>query len=178
MYFLRRYRRKLLFPPGLLALGFLLLLGCMQLARNKKLQTQHILKLTVMPRCDGPASFFDDGSASRWCYTQQEIEALRIWHDYPFTDHAFSNWWVIQTAQQSLCRLRKFPNSVNGIRFRFYSDASYSEVVKVLDILKRNNWRQYAVDNCGKTLTIYVLTEEPEPEDSPKYIDDCLPNFL
>ncbi|GGF18385.1 hypothetical protein GCM10011383_32320 [Hymenobacter cavernae] len=150
----------------------------MQIARNKKLQTQHVLKLTIMPRCDGSPSFFDDGSASRWCYTQQEIEALRIWHDYTFTNHAFSNRWTIQAAQQSLYRLRKYPNSVNGIRFRFYSGASYSDVVRVLDMLTRNNWHQYAVDNRGKTLTIYVLTEEPESEYSPKYIDNCLPNFL
>ncbi|WP_324671556.1 hypothetical protein [Hymenobacter sp. GOD-10R] len=160
MYFPRRYRRKLLFPPGLLALSVLLLLGCMRIAKDQRFRPQYVLQFSTMLNCDKNYSILDNGLISRWCYTQQELGALRIWRDYSFTSNAFSNWWIIQASQQHLDKLQRFPNSVDGIRFCFGSDAFYGNVIQVLDMLTKQKKDRYIVDNRGKMLTIYAFAEE------------------
>ncbi|MGI4736024.1 MAG: hypothetical protein ACRYG7_12685 [Janthinobacterium lividum] len=50
MFLPRRHYRRLLLPPGWVALGFLLLLGCLALlSHRQQLRLENVLQLT-MPR--------------------------------------------------------------------------------------------------------------------------------
>ncbi|OUJ71189.1 hypothetical protein BXP70_22155 [Hymenobacter crusticola] len=145
----------------------------MQIARDQRFLPQYVLQFNTMPADDSLYSRLEEDSGSRWYYTQREMEALRLWRDYRFTNDAFHNWWIIQASQPALDRLQRFPNSVDGIRLRFHSNAFYSDVIKVLDLLAKHEKNRCLVDAKGQALTIYAFTEEP----APKTVANCVDSY-
>ncbi|MCC2548626.1 hypothetical protein LJY25_19415 [Hymenobacter sp. BT175] len=141
----RRHRRLLLLPPGLLALAFLLLLGCRQVSLHaERLNLRHTLELNLDPVGDGHA----------W----QELQILP-WRTVAFTGNIWLDYFSAQETQAMVrhIKARSFAAGGAGLRVQFSTTAKYSSLIRVLDCLhqvKLNNWWLEVND---KPTTLYAM---------------------
>jgi hypothetical protein len=157
MYVPRRYRRKLLFPPGLLALGFLLLLGSMRVARDQRLRPQHVLQLNMI-------SLHPDKSLPKQLLypSKQEIEKLRRWDDLMLTGNTVRDSLTLLEAYRLISIYQQDILNEKGLRIYFHSLVCYRSLVKTLDIMALNGMKKYWFDMRHDPIMFYAITSNPE----------------
>ena len=114
LYMPRRHRRKLLLPPGLLALAFLLLVGCGVLAPIVKERTKAVLQATF-PNSHSTANIYSP--------TTKQLEDRRSWVDFKITGNKLFDRYNWQQAQQRVKASVNNPDTLKGTRISFHESA-------------------------------------------------------
>ncbi|WP_143434834.1 hypothetical protein [Hymenobacter roseosalivarius] len=149
LYNPRRHRRKLLLPPGLLALAFLLLLGCGVIARSIG-HSYRVLQIRFSPL------YARNEFENRLFFSSPHAKATQ-WNDFEITGNSLLDWYNWQLAQRSIKLLHNAPDSAHGIRIRFRQKAKYKYVVKAFSYMNELGIRRYAFDMRVPTPTVYVI---------------------
>lgn len=159
---LRRFRRPLLFPPGLLALAWLLCLGCVALPRMPGLQPQYVLSTTfpTYNQCNLPPSEFEiDHQTPPWCLSKQEL--FRQWQTIEVSGAKWSDYFNYQLANIVVQGYKAVPDQDAGLRIRLSTNATHGQVVGLLSWVHSTNHKKYWLDIQHTPATLYVITERP-----------------
>ncbi|MCC3155481.1 hypothetical protein Q3A66_20665 [Hymenobacter sp. BT770] len=159
LYLPRRYRRKLLFPPGLLALAGLLWLGCEVVGKHwDRLKLRSVMQITMPPLQIKPDSPFY-GAASPVSMPAHKLESFRPWHFVCFTGPAGHD---LQTQQKLILNVRNIvadSGKAGGVRITFAPTAHYKDLVFVIDLMNRENVKKYWLDFKHKPTTLFAYTD-------------------
>ena len=157
----RRVRCRLLLPPGLVALGFLLLLGCQALQPwSGRVKQWNVMQMTI------PA-FHVDKSASWNTVVYQppkQLNSFRPWHDAAFEGNKLADFLNAATTESAVRQIIADTNHAGGVRIRFLPGATYANLVKVLDIMNYTNQKKYWLDIHYEPITLYEITTLPTPK--------------
>ncbi|MGI4862296.1 MAG: hypothetical protein ACRYFZ_00115 [Janthinobacterium lividum] len=157
MYVLRRPYRRLLLPPGWVALGFLLLLGCQLLLIDKRLQPENVLQLT-MPTLENMAKD-KYGKIPSYCFCKPlaSIRATTRWQNAQLSGNSLSypvNRAALEGAVQAM---QADEGHARGVRVYFGPTAAYSNLVSLLDLMNRLNQPMYWLDIEHRPVTFYAI---------------------
>jgi len=149
-YLPRRYRRRLLLPPGFLALTGLLLLGCLALESRLEESRRPItaMELAVLPRTRSnsdliwpPLSELDNcvwPKKNEPMLRYSNLSHYRNWSTLEFSQGQNSDTLTIHQLKKILQELHPSGNwRNNGLRIYFGPHAHYDTLVTVLDLLGR-----------------------------------------
>ncbi|RFP65884.1 hypothetical protein D0N36_06685 [Hymenobacter lapidiphilus] len=154
----RRHRRRLLLPPGLPALAWLLWLGCVAVPQVRGVRPQHVMEVNFPPLHKNLWSYSVDASL-------QEIAAFRPWQTLAVTGNLFEDYFALRNAQAVFRHLEADPNHNRGLQVRIGQHASYSSLIQLLDWCNVYNMKQYWIDIQHEPYALYVFTSKPEQTD-------------
>jgi hypothetical protein len=178
----RRVRCRLLLPPGWVALGFLLLLGCQALQpRYGQLKRWNVLQLTMMPlKADTsylrflkslPASKvrneFNPYATPLPTISTSVLQKLRPWHTVDFSGQHLADFFSAAAVESATRKIIADTSHAGGVRVRFLPCATYSALVRALDIMNYTNQKKYFLDIHHHPTTLYAITDPPS-YDKPK----------
>ncbi|UOQ74833.1 hypothetical protein [Hymenobacter cellulosilyticus] len=163
MYALRRHRRHLLFPPGLLALAFLLLLGCWVVnGKAPRLKPWAVVELDVPP-------LRYQSTIHNWQWEHRAFpfnslaqrELFRPWHIITFTGNIWQDYFTRQQAEHLTQQLHNNSDEDQGVQIHFASGAKYSTLLKMLDRCRDLNLRNHWLDIHYTPTTLCIVTTKP-----------------
>jgi hypothetical protein len=169
----RRHRRPLLFPPGLLALAWLLWLGCVALPQMRGMERpEYVMQMTVPPPVQGinemiplpvkGALFWEEPYMA-----PLEVAAFRPWQDVHFTGNLWNDYFSLQQAHTTVKQLQADPDHDRGLRIKFEPQATYSTLVQMFDLSNVMDVKRYWLDIRHSPTTLYMFTTEP-----PLFVED------
>ncbi|MCB2377882.1 hypothetical protein LGH70_09835 [Hymenobacter sp. BT635] len=175
LYPARRHRRPLLFPPGLLALGFLLLLGCQVLRPwYRQLKPRYVLQLTVPPKpvSDYILPQYEEGekfaklngftpTTNEYLHRYSQLAYYRPWQDFAFTGISEQDAAIAREAQQALRAMQADTLHAQGVRIRFGEQATYAGLIRVLDLASAIE--RQMLDLHHEPATFYAFTDAYKP---------------
>jgi hypothetical protein len=153
LYIPRRHRRKLLLPPGLLALAFLLLVGCGVIAPIAKERTKAFLRIT-MPELRPTTDEYERISV-------QNLASMRQWESFEITGSKLFDCFNWQQAKQRIKALQQTPDTIHGVKIHFGQNAKYLYIIKSLSYLIEVDAKSYVLDIRIPVTTLYVLGKRP-----------------
>ena len=163
----RRVRRRLLLPPGWVALGFLLLLACQALQPwARQLKRWNVLQLT-MPVLRPDTSFINFYKRARIPYRDYASESpnrlakLRPWHDAEFRGASLADFLNAAVTESAVRSIIADSSRAGGVRIRFWPGATYANLVNVLEVMNHTGQRKYWLDIRNHPTTLYAITDEP-----------------
>ena len=166
----RRHRRKLLFPPGLLALAGLLWLGCVQLgALRERLTRRTIVDLTMPPKPTSDTiystAYHDEVQVIPFLYSQ--LHELYHWQNIQLNGDAANDSVSTLAISEAIKTMRAdtIPNC--GIRVKLTPQTRYKTFVRLIDLMELANQKKYLFDMYHGPFTLYVLVDEYTPHPSP-----------
>jgi hypothetical protein len=174
----RRFRRPLLLPPGWVALGFLLLLGCLVLRTHwRQLRPVNVVQITMPPlKLDTAMITFyrehriKQGIAEYNIYTEAgaknalvKINRMRPWHTVNFGGQPLADFFNAQVIESTIYAINADLSHAGGVRIRFRAGTTYANLVKVLDIMNYTNQKRYWFDNRQQPTTFYAITNKELP---------------
>jgi hypothetical protein len=174
MFLPRRRQRRLLLPPGWMALGFTLLLGCLVLlSHERQLILRTVLQVT-MPSVKSSV----DAPWNNFVYKQpSELNALRPWHDADFVGAPLTDFVTASTIGNAVLAINADTSHVGGVRIRFRQQATYANLVKALDLMNVVNQKKYWLDIRHQPITLYAITAKDLPVklvgSQPVYLGCC-----
>lgn len=147
MYAPRRYTHRLLLPPGWVALGFLLLLGCQALQTHRwQMKVDYKLELP-MPILERVAAKYPVGDIMRkFSKPLSQVRRETHWHTVHFNGgklNHFINNAVITNAVRSM---QAEAANASGVRVCFQPGTTYAELVNLVDLMNRLSQRRYWLD--------------------------------
>jgi hypothetical protein len=173
MYVSRRHSRHLLLPPGWVALGFLLLLGCQALlTHGRQLRWPNVMQLTMpMIELDTTSLAYCRRYNIDFSYKSLiKDNARRHWLDVTLADEHLADF----IANENLLAATKFVQAdtsySSGVRVRFRESATYANLVGALDIMNQLNQKKYWLDIYSKPITLYAVTDKPLRLDSTRQL--------
>jgi hypothetical protein len=168
----------LLLPPGWVALGFLLLLGCQALlAHRQQLQQYGVMQLRM------PAIKPDTTMARLMTKdydipyrSLSELDAARKWHTVDYWGRFLTdadNARYIKTAVQLI---KADSAHDGGVRIRLHEHATYANLVEVLGIMDICKQPRYFLDIRNQPTTLYAITNKYVPVKSNTYsmVGECV----
>ncbi|QNH61158.1 hypothetical protein [Hymenobacter sediminicola] len=158
----RRHRRPLLFPPGLLALAWLLWLGCVALPQMRGMGRERVMQLTLAPLQIPYYGVLGTNLIGKEPYfSSLELAAFRPWQEVRFTGNLWNDYFSFQQAQTTVQQLRANPDHDRGLRIQFEPQATYSSLVKLFDLFEVENVKRYWLDIRHSPTTLYTFTTKP-----------------
>jgi len=154
----RRVRRRLLLPPGWVALGFLLLLGCQALQPwRKELIPYSMMQMTM------PALHVDKLAAWNKVVYQApaQLDTFRTWYTIDFKGQRLSDFFSAAATESAIRKIIADTSHIGGVRIRFLPGATYANLVKALDIMNYTNQKKYWLDIHHQPTTLYAITVLP-----------------
>jgi hypothetical protein len=173
----RRVHRRLLLPPGWVALGFLLLLGCQALQPwQKRIKLWNVLQVTM------PALHLDKNAYRNEVIYQSptQLNKLRPWYDITFQGKQLLDFLNAANAESAVLKNIADSSHAGGVRIRFLPGATYGNLVKALDIMNYTNQKKYWLDIHHQPVMLYAITEEQNPQKHgtmPVYLGCCTCGF-
>ena len=171
-YLPRRHRRRLLLPPGLVALAGLLLLGCLALRPWQERLTQlTVIELNMMPRPNSDILWprLDLSPGCAWPKTNgpmlrsSNLAHYRDWTTLRFDSNQTANVFTVLQIETALCGMGPNPKwRNNGLRIYFDPGARYSSVIETLDLMRRYRVSQYFIDIYHSPMVLYAFTMEKQ----------------
>jgi hypothetical protein len=147
----RRYHRPLLLPHGLVALGFLLLIGCRVLVNHSGLHRYVVMHLTMPTICN------DQKDTYTFCApSAREISNMGFWQTADFTGNPTTDSSNLRLIQHHL-RAVYYHSTTSGLQVRFHARARYGSLVDALDEVNMSNAPSYFIDTHSPITTLYVL---------------------
>ncbi|MBC6611829.1 hypothetical protein H8B15_12915 [Hymenobacter sp. BT507] len=160
MYFPRRYRRKLFFPPGLLALAFLLLMGCMWVSRDVRLKPKYVIELNMPP----PYPTNDPGiNPPPYSLSKDKLERFRKWDNFIVTGNKLQDSISLSFASKIALQYQIDTLQEKGMRIILQPKSKYVSMITILDIMKKSNIKKYWFDIFHSPTTFYAITEKYVP---------------
>ncbi|MDJ0364692.1 hypothetical protein QMK33_05965 [Hymenobacter sp. H14-R3] len=171
MFIPRRVRRRLLLPPGWVALGFLLLLGCQALRQwQAQLKQWRFIPITV------PARLINQLYTWNAIVYQpvSKLNTLRPWHDITFKGRELPDFFSAAATESAIRQVMADSGHAGGVRVRFWPGATYANLVKVLNIMNYTNQKKHWLDIRQQPLTLYAITDKLLPV-KPALVADLKP---
>lgn len=167
MLYSRRRLRRLLLPPGWVALGFLLLMGCWQVKSwERQLQPMRVLHLTM------PALKFSQEDLQRFgrAYaipykSLDELDTLTNWRIVDFQANELNDFLSAATIESALIIGQLAKHKADGVRIRFRDNAMYANLVTALNIVNAAGQKRYFLDIRYQPMTLYVISDGVIPTD-------------
>ncbi|AMR29304.1 hypothetical protein A0257_20845 [Hymenobacter psoromatis] len=177
-------------PPGWVALGFLLLLGCQALQPwAGQLKQWNVMQVTMFPlKADTSASYlsflkehpehnarneFNPYVTPLQAVAANTLQKMRPWHNAEFSGNRLADFLSAATTESAIRKIIADTSHAGGVRIRFLPGATYANLVKVLDIMNYTNQKKYFLDIHHKPTTLYAITDEPLPVNStPLFVCD------
>ncbi|TFZ64674.1 hypothetical protein E4631_19375 [Hymenobacter sp. UV11] len=186
----RQVCRRLLLPPGWVALGFLLLLGCQALRPwAGQLKRWNVLQITMPPlkvdtsylsflkKYPEPKAVNDFKPYVTPLQTvgASVLQKLRPWHNVEFSGNRLPDFFSAATTESAIRKIIADTNHAGGVRIHFLPGATYANLVKVLDIMNYTNQKKYFLNIHHEPTTFYAITNEPSPaHSSPLFMGECI----
>jgi hypothetical protein len=160
MYTLRRHYRRLLLPPGWVALGFLLLMGCRLLLIDRaRLLPENALQLT-MPVLAKIAAAHDDTSVPQYFSNPlTSIKTATRWQDASLIGKPISDSINEATVEALVRAIKADSGHARGVRVHFGQAATYGSLVALLDMMLRLEQHKYWLDIEHRPMTFYVIND-------------------
>ncbi len=168
MYFhlSRRHRRKLLLPPGLLALAGLLWLGSVTVGSwREKLTRWTVVQLTMPSKPDSDTishGLYPINRRIPFLYSQ--LFTLYRWQDVLLDGTAAHDSASILTIAKAIATMRADTVPNCGIRVELTPQVKYRTFVQLLDLMAAMNQRKYMFDTYHGPFALYVLVDEYQPQ--------------
>jgi hypothetical protein len=166
----RRHRRKLLFPPGLLALAGLLWLGCVVVGSwQEQLSRKVVVQLTMPPRPTSdtifvhmPRAYLREPEMIPFLYSQ--LFTLYSWQNIELNGRSVNDSISVSSISKAIKQIRTdtIPNC--GIRIRLTSKVRYKTFIQLLDQMELNNQKKYLFDMYHGPFALYVLVDKYTPQ--------------
>lgn len=182
----RRVRRRLLLPPGWVALGFLLPLGCQALQPwASQLKQWHVLQIT-MPALQPDTSFTNFYKRAKIpyhdyaCESPDSLAKLRSWHDAEFCGTNLTDFLNAAATESAVRGIMADSSHAGGVRVRFWPGATYANLIRVLDVMSYTGQRKYWLDIRNYPTTLYAITDEPASVKPPLMFScgtSCMPIY-
>jgi hypothetical protein len=162
LYLPRRHRRKLLFPPGLLALAGLLWLGCVAMGPwQGQLKPRYAIALTMPVRpihhqSEYPTVRFEvpiPGQVCKSCH----------WHEGYFAGNDIADNAEQIRITQAVQSIAADTMHAGGVRVRFAPTAHYTNLVFLLNLMLEKGIRKYWIDITRAPTTFYAITDAYKP---------------
>lgn len=154
----RRVRRRLLLPPGWVALGFLLLLGCSTLVpRWRELRLNNVLQITMPPLPAGKLGLWPE----LFHQSPKQLEKYRPWHTVDLNCELIPDFFGTAAAEAATRQIIADTSHAGGVRIRFWPGTTYAGLISVLDIMNRVNQKKYWLDIQHSPTTLYAITDPP-----------------
>lgn len=168
MHVPRRHSRRLLLPPGWVALGFLLLLGCQALlAHRRQLRQYGVMQLTMPPVTLDTAMARLMGKDYDIPYMSlSELDTVRAWHNVEYRGRLLTdadNRLHIAVALQAI---KDDTARAGGVRIRLHEHATYTNFIEALDMMNIYNQKKYFLDVRHQTITLYAITSKSKSGNS------------
>ena len=190
-------RRQLLLPPGWVALGFLLLLGCQALQPwEHQLKLYSVVRLT-MPPLKADTSYLHflkkykvhilkdeyDPYATAWStHAAITLQKMRPWYDTEFRGSELLDFLNLNATEFLIRKIIADTSHAGGVRIRFWPGATYANLVGVLGLMNYTGQKKYWLDIRHYPTTLYAITTKPAHEHEPllfscgtRYIEPHLP---
>lgn len=159
MHIPRRHSRRLLLPPGWVALGFLLLLGYQALLAHRRQMLQERVLSLVMP-------FYSEKQANKY----KTLEHYGIGAYKPLASLLSAPHWRIinlagkplndffaTAATETAVQALKNDTSSAGIHVAFTVGATYCNLVQLLNVMQRQKDEKYWLDIHENTPVLYSI---------------------
>jgi hypothetical protein len=157
LYIPRRHRRKLLFPPGLLALAGLLWLGSVALNMwQDKLKLRSVLQLTMPVLHTTPET-------DEYALSPDKFTAFNTWHDTYFSGLQSGDSLRAIGIIRKAAQMHADPLRDQRLRVRIGPNATYTELVFLLNTMLKCGIQRYALDIKHRPTTFYAFTTNPYP---------------
>jgi len=155
----RRCRRRLLLPPGWVALGFLLLLGCQALQPwQGQLRFWNMLQVTMPARKPVAGMSWNDVVYR----SPRQLNHFRAWHEVKLVGQALPDFFSLNELETATRAIQTDTSHVGGVRVRFGPGATYANLVQVLDCMLCTGQPKYWWDIRYRSTTFYAITVRPE----------------
>jgi hypothetical protein len=166
----RRHRRKLLLPPGLLALAGLLWLGSVVVGSwQEELKQWYVLQLTMPIR----TAHHDKNSIRFELPNPDTVCRPCAWKDVYLTNRNDSTDRQEQIrAENAVYAMMHDTEHSNGVRIHFAKAVRFRHLIFALNTLERENVRKYWLDIHHTPTVLYAFYEPPKPTQEPAF--ECL----
>ncbi|MBF9239919.1 hypothetical protein I2I05_21180 [Hymenobacter sp. BT683] len=144
----RHHRRKLLFPPGLLALAGLLWLGCFYIRQDSRLKRATVLQLTV-PELD--EVYFGHPLTVRY------LAGMRQWHTFKLIGVTSSDLITVRQVISCLPTLYSSQDSIQGVKVTFGRNSKYSDLIHILSALNQAEINRFAFETRTSLPILYII---------------------
>lgn len=166
MYVVRRHSRKLFFPAGLLALAWLLCLGCALLAARPELRPrQRVLQFSVPSISSLTKNHYATISfPPEWRASPKQLATMHPWYTVRFTDNPWENQFSDRMATFLARQLVVDPNQDRGLRIEFDHNSHYQSLVAMLNMFNSVGITKYWLDIQHEPTSLNTFTEPPVPQ--------------
>ena len=157
MLFPRRVRRRLLLPPGWVALGFFLLLSCWTLlSSGRQLRLDSVMQITL------PALKVKDKECEICRQNtlrgfRQVLSQVSFWHTITFSGRA-SDSIVAKRVPEALDALERSLQQRRGLAIRLAPGTRYNYLIYVLDLLHQHDTKRYVLDFYSQPNVLYIVS--------------------
>ncbi|MBG8555864.1 hypothetical protein [Hymenobacter guriensis] len=164
-HYSRRHRRRLFFPPGLLALAWLLWLGCVMLPRIYVHKQPEIL-LPIFPIFKTTPLRYEYGSPPYFPVYSSEVqlENFRQWQTFTLVGNLWADYLTLRQIQEASYYLRTTRKKY-GYRVYFSPMATYGSFIRVINQLDEYQIFRLWIDWTHKPEAIYVFPNGRSPTD-------------
>jgi hypothetical protein len=166
----RRCHRRLLLPPGWLALGFLLLLGCWALLTHRRqILPKNILQLSMPPlKSNGvKESISICGDTTKSFYfsyaglqAQATAEVNGRWHDLVLRGNPTDSLKLLD-AVAAIRAMKADTSHAGGMRIHFYPGVAYRNLVCLVDSVNNLRLRFFWLDIRLSPAVFYAIVPAP-----------------
>ncbi len=174
MFLPRRCQRRLLLPPGWVALEVLLailIIGCETVRQAQRFQSaagiQWPLYFEDEPLYVSMSPLVYKTTATRLKNDSRynpfaELDTLRQWHDIDVVGSPLADFISLQTTNSAVQAIQADTLHAGGVRVRLHEHATYVMLVGILEIMSIRNVRYWLdVQHCP--VVIYATTDKRLP---------------
>lgn len=163
----RRHHRRLLLPPGLLALAGLLLLGCLALRPwQERLTRRSVIQLTMPPVNESNTIWpvHDFEPCDSFMLKESKLNYSNVLTYREWTTISFGQGQRLDTLAVHKLKIilrSKGPESSwgkSGLRVCFTPHAHYASLALVLGLFQQFHIQQYFLDIKNKPTALYAFT--------------------
>lgn len=150
----RRFRCPLLFPPGLLALAWLLCPGCAALPQMRGVgPKQTAMQIVLLPTHTNEFWRFDPPAYS----SELQLEGFRRWQTTFFTGNEWHDLFSRWAIRANTLALEADTSYLLGCRIVFKPMAHYGDLVSAIDFVNSTNIKTYWIDAQHEPTVLYVF---------------------
>ena len=157
----RRHRRRLLLPPGLLALAALLWLGCLALRPwRQALKTNYVIELNMPPRPVSDTVWQYSGArmVSRHQLLYSQVKSMRQWQDVILNGNSMHDVASVNEAERAIQKMQADTLHAGGVRILIKQGARYKSLVKMLGLIQQIGVKHNLFDIYHGTDKLYAYT--------------------
>jgi hypothetical protein len=142
----------------LLALAWLLWLGCVALPRMRGMEPRQVfMQFTAMPLHGDVFGFSPPVYSS-----EQQLEEFRSWQTITFTGNLWADYFSYKQARLAATRLQEDYDHKTGLRIAFHSGSVYKSFVFAISTLSEEGITKWWLDIQHQPTTLYAFTMSPK----------------